>query len=65
MPEGSTVAGLLEILGSKHQIEFKLNDSVSTIEQHEVLMSESAEELDKVAPLLTVSLGLALRREGN
>jgi len=62
---GARVPWLREILSGRHQIEFKFNDSVGAIEQHESLMSESAEELSRVSPLLTVSLGLALRREGN
>ena len=57
------VPWLREILSEKHQIEFKLNDCVSAINQDEMIMSEGVEELEKVAPLLTVSLGLALRRE--
>lgn len=60
---GSTVPWLREILSEKHQVEFKLNDSVSAINQDELLMSEGVEDLGKAAPLLTVSLGLALRRE--
>jgi type IV pilus assembly protein PilM len=60
---GARIPWLQEILSEKHNIEFKMNDSVTGIQQDEKLMSNSIDDLDKVAPLLTVSLGLALRRE--
>ena len=62
---GARLPWLRDILSEKHQIEFKINDSVTRIEQDESLMESGIEDLEKVAPLLTVSLGLALRREGN
>jgi type IV pilus assembly protein PilM len=60
---GARIPWLREILTDKHEIEFKINDSLSAFEQEEDLAG--GDELEKVAPLLTVSLGLALRREGN
>jgi type IV pilus assembly protein PilM len=60
---GARIPWLREILSAKHDIELKINDSLSGIERDESL-SES-DDLDRVSPLLSVSLGLALRREGN
>ena len=60
---GARIPWLLEILSEKHNIEFKMNNSVTSIAQDDALMSNSVDELEQVAPLLTVSLGLALRRE--
>lgn len=62
---GARIPWIVETLSERHGIEFKINESLSAVEQDEMLLAESAEELEKVAPLLTVSLGLAMRREGN
>jgi type IV pilus assembly protein PilM len=62
---GARVPGLREILSEKHGIEFKVNDSVSKVVPDDKLDSEAAADLERLAPMLTVSLGLALRREGN
>lgn len=61
---GARIPWLVETLNEKHDMEFRINDSLTAVEQHETLM-ESSEDLERVAPLLTVSLGLAMRREGN
>jgi type IV pilus assembly protein PilM len=62
---GARVPGLREFLSEKHGVEFKVNDSVSKVQQDDKLDSEAAGDLEKLAPMLTVSLGLALRRGGN
>ncbi|UCG52389.1 MAG: type IV pilus assembly protein PilM [Candidatus Latescibacterota bacterium] len=62
---GARVPWLREILSGKHDVEFKINDSANKIGRDENLEVESEGILEKVAPVLTVSLGLALRREGN
>ncbi len=63
---GARVPWLREILGEKHDVEFKVNDSVSRISPDEKMdCRKRSTNLEKVAPMLTVSLGLALRREGN
>jgi type IV pilus assembly protein PilM len=62
---GARIPWLKEILSEKHEIEFKLNDCVSVIQRDDKNLGDSMEELDKVGPLLTVSVGLALRREGD
>ena len=62
---GARIPWLKDILSEKHEIEFRVNDSVSRISLDEKMDSEAVAELEKLAPMLTVSLGLALRREGN
>lgn len=59
---GARLPWLREILSEKHEIEFKVNDAVSKMNRADSLSEEDAAELDKVGPLLTVSMGLALRR---
>ncbi len=61
---GARVPGLREILSEKHGIDFTVNDSVSRVHPDEKMAPEAAGELERLAPMLTVSLGLALRREG-
>jgi type IV pilus assembly protein PilM len=61
---GARIPWLVETLSDKHEIEFRINESLTSFEQHEALMGGN-EELEKLSPLLTVSLGLAMRREGN
>lgn len=61
---GARIPWLREILTEKHQISFKLNDSVSNVTHRLAEMTDTVDDLEKVAPLLTVSLGLALRRDG-
>ena len=59
---GAQLPWLKDILSEKHEIEFKLNDAVARIEKSDEMSQEDVAELEKVAPLLTVSMGLALRR---
>ena len=61
---GACVPFLREILAEKHGIEFSLNTSVSRMTRAEGVFEGSGADLEKVGPLLTVALGLALRREG-
>jgi len=59
---GAKLPWLRDILSEKHDIEFKLNDAVAKMNKADDLSEEDTGELEKVAPLLTVSMGLALRR---
>ncbi len=61
---GARLPWLKEILSEKHGIEFKINDAVVKMSHIGGLFDEEGGELEKVGPLLTVPLGLALRREG-
>jgi len=60
---GACVPFLREILSEKHDIDFTVNDAVSRIDRAEGLFEQHSDSAEKVAPLLTVALGLALRRE--
>ncbi|MDH5268942.1 MAG: type IV pilus assembly protein PilM [Candidatus Krumholzibacteria bacterium] len=60
---GACVPFLREILSEKHEIDFTVNDAVARMDRAEGLFEEHGENPEKVAPLLTVALGLALRRE--
>ncbi|MDH3216868.1 MAG: type IV pilus assembly protein PilM [Candidatus Krumholzibacteria bacterium] len=60
---GARIPWLKENLGEKHGIEFRINESLSSIEHDDILMGDS-QELERMSPLFSVSLGLALRRGG-
>ncbi len=62
---GACIPGLQEILSEKHDIEFKVNDAIHNIDRVDNLFEDAGDELSQVGPLLTVALGLALRREAN
>jgi type IV pilus assembly protein PilM len=59
---GACVPFLRDILSEKHGIDFTVNKSVSQIERAEGLFEGTGDDVEKVGPLLTVALGLALRR---
>jgi type IV pilus assembly protein PilM len=61
---GARIPGLKEILTEKHGIEFKVNDAIGQIDRTDNLFEDAGDEMERVGPLLTVALGLALRREG-
>ena len=60
---GACVPGLKEVLAEKHDMEFRINDAVSRIDRVDNLFEDAGDDIGKVGPLLTVALGLALRRE--
>jgi type IV pilus assembly protein PilM len=62
---GARVPGLAEILAERHGVEIATNDAVALCTRSDDLLEGTDEDLDQVGPLLTVALGLALRREGN
>jgi type IV pilus assembly protein PilM len=61
---GARIPGLRDILSEKHDMDFKVNDAINQISRTDNLFEDAGDDLDKVGPLLTVALGLALRREG-
>ncbi len=61
---GARIPWLQDILSEKHQIDFTINDAADKINHSEELDAEE-NGFDRVSPLLVVSIGLALRREGN
>jgi len=60
---GACVPFLREILSEKHEIDFTVNDAVARMDRAEGVFETHGDTAEKVAPLLTVALGLALRRE--
>jgi type IV pilus assembly protein PilM len=56
---------LREILSEKHEIDFSVNHAVAQVERADGLFEGNGDDAEKIAPLLTVALGLALRREAN
>jgi type IV pilus assembly protein PilM len=61
---GARIPGLKEILSEKHDMEFRVNDAISRIDRTDNLFEDAGDDMERVGPLLTVALGLALRREG-
>jgi len=62
---GACVPGLKETLSQRHEVEFKTNNAIARIARSDSLFDNTGEDIEKVGPLLTVALGLALRREAN
>jgi len=60
---GACVPYLREIFSEKHGIDFTVNTAVSQVAHAEGLFENAGDDVNKVGPLLTVALGLALRRE--
>jgi type IV pilus assembly protein PilM len=60
---GACVPFLRDILSEKHGVEFTVNQSVSRVARAEGVFESAGDDVEKVGPILTVALGLALRRE--
>ena len=60
---GACVPYLREILSEKHGIDFTVNQAVSQVARAEGVFEAAGDDVEKVGPILTVALGLALRRE--
>jgi type IV pilus assembly protein PilM len=61
---GANIPFLKEILGEKHGIELSIHNPLAGIEYEAGVFGEHEAEIDKIAPLLTVGIGLALRKAG-
>jgi type IV pilus assembly protein PilM len=61
---GAHIPYLREILSEKHGIEFSIHNPLDAVEWDEGIFGEFEEDLDSLAPLLTVGIGLALRKAG-
>ena len=61
---GARIPFLKEILSEKHDIEFSIHDPLACVEYEEGVFEEYGEDLEAMAPLLTVGIGLALRKVG-
>jgi type IV pilus assembly protein PilM len=61
---GATIPFLKEILAEKHGIELSIHNPLEGIEWAEGVFGEHEESIERIAPLLTVGVGLALRKAG-
>jgi len=61
---GATIPFLKEILSEKHGLELSIHNPLAGIEYDEGVFGEHETEIEKLAPLLTVGIGLALRKAG-
>ncbi len=61
---GAHIPFLREILSEKHGMEFSIHNPLDAVEWDEGVFGEYEEDLDSLAPLLTVGIGLALRKAG-
>ncbi len=61
---GAHVPFLKEIISEKHGVEISVHNPLEGIEYEEGVFGEYEQQLDKITPLLTVGIGLALRKAG-
>jgi type IV pilus assembly protein PilM len=61
---GANIPFLKEILSEKHGIEISIHNPLAGIDCEEGVFGEHEAAIDKIAPLLTVGIGLALRKAG-
>jgi type IV pilus assembly protein PilM len=61
---GANIPFLKEILAEKHGITLTIHNPLAGIEHYEGVFGEHEAEIDTIAPLLTVGIGLALRKAG-
>jgi type IV pilus assembly protein PilM len=61
---GAHIPYLREILSEKHGMEFSIHNPLDGVEWEDGVFGEYEEDLDSLAPLLTVGIGLALRKAG-
>ncbi|MBN2071427.1 MAG: type IV pilus assembly protein PilM [Candidatus Krumholzibacteriota bacterium] len=61
---GAQIPFLKEILSERHGIEFMVLNPLEGIDYDEGVFGEYEENLEHIAPLLTVGIGLALRKAG-
>ena len=61
---GSHIPFLKEILQERHGIDLSIHNPLENLDFDESVFGEYGEEIDKISPLLTVGIGLALRKAG-
>ncbi len=61
---GAHIPFLKDIISEKHGIELSIHNPLEGIDYEEGVFGEYEEDLEKIAPLLTVGIGLALRKAG-
>lgn len=61
---GAQIPFLREILSEKHGAELSVHNPLDGVEFEEGIFGEFEEDIERIAPLLTVGIGLALRKAG-
>ncbi|MBN2185454.1 MAG: type IV pilus assembly protein PilM [Candidatus Krumholzibacteriota bacterium] len=61
---GARIPFLKEILTERHGIEFTVHNPLEGIDYDEEIFEGYEEDIENIAPLLTVGIGLALRKAG-
>jgi type IV pilus assembly protein PilM len=61
---GAHIPFLKEILAEKHGVDISVHNPLEGIEYDEGIFAVQGEDLEKITPLLTVGIGLALRKAG-
>ena len=61
---GARIPFLKEVLSEKHGIEFTVHNPLEGIDYEEGIFAGYEEDIENIAPLLTVGIGLALRKAG-
>ncbi len=61
---GARIPFLKEVLSEKHGIEFSVHNPLESIDYDEGIFDGYEEDIEHIAPLLTVGIGLALRKAG-
>jgi type IV pilus assembly protein PilM len=61
---GANIPFLKEILAEKHSVELSIHNPLAGIEYEAGVFGEHEAEIERIAPLLTVGIGLALRKAG-
>ena len=61
---GAHIPFLKDILSEKHSVDISVHNPLEGIEYEEGVFAEYEQQLDKITPLLTVGIGLALRKAG-
>jgi len=59
---GARIPFLKDILSEKHNIEFSVLNPLMGVDYEEGVFAEYEDNIEEIAPLLTVSVGLALRK---
>jgi type IV pilus assembly protein PilM len=61
---GARIPFLEEILSERHGAELSIHNPLDGVDHEEGIFGEYEEDIDRIAPLLTVGIGLALRKAG-
>jgi Tfp pilus assembly PilM family ATPase len=59
---GARIPFLKDILSEKHDMEFSVLNPLLGVDYEEGVFAEYGDQIEDIAPLLTVGVGLALRK---